>query len=120
MVTLATKDGRVYSSQTAMAVSGLTYRQLDYCIRSIHQNPSGSVGSVGSGHQRRFTTGELIRFAALRHLLDLGIRHSMAWQILEQNLAMDLTGPVSINIRWSMIAQQVVVALSLLGEESLV
>lgn len=111
------QDGRVYSSQTAVTVSGLSYRQLDYCVRSIYLD---SGGTVGSGHQRRFTTGELVRFAALRHLLDLGIRHSVAWQILNENLATDLTEPVSINIHWSLIAERVVAALSPLDAESLV
>lgn len=109
-------DGRVYSSQTAMDVSGLTYRQLDYFVRNVR----GETGLVGSGHQRRFTTGELVQFSALRELLNLGIRHTVAWAIIEQSLCQDLAAPVSINIRWALIAQRVVTALSTQQQESLV
>ena len=102
-------DDRVYSARTAVEVSGLPYRKLDYFVRTIRVSQQAAVGS---GHSRRFTFTELVQFTALRHLLDLGVQHAAAWGVLNSNRGLDLTAPVSINIRWFDITLEVTKSLA--------
>lgn len=51
---------------------GVTYRQLDYWARTGLCRPSISPG-VGSGNQRRYSRGDVVKMATIKRLLDLGV-----------------------------------------------
>jgi hypothetical protein len=100
-------DGR-YSSETALAVSRMTYRQLDYFQRTIRRETA-----PGSGRVRTFSVGDLMLLTAQRELIELGLSQHMAWQVINNNNAgQTLSQPVSLNIRWSKIAELVTTRLA--------
>jgi hypothetical protein len=59
-----------YQARDAIRVSGLSYRQLDYCIRS---GLMLSCGGGGHGFPRGFRLQDLLALALLREVLRAGI-----------------------------------------------
>jgi len=57
-----------------MAVTGLSYRQVDY------QMTQAGVGRVGTGNRRRFAYIEVVRFGVLKALTDAGLQLLVANQ----------------------------------------
>jgi hypothetical protein len=63
-----------YSSGEAAAIAGISYRQLDYWIRTELIQPSIERG-VGSGKARQFSFADLMHLRLIKRLLDQG--HSL-------------------------------------------
>lgn len=81
-----------YSSNEVCNISSITYRQLDYWIRTGIVRPSINDG-FGSGHRRQFSHDDLIILKVLKHLLDAGIsleRIRQSVGMIRNGLALDL------------------------------
>lgn len=89
-----------------MRVSGLSYRQLDYFLRTI--KPRDPADLPGSGHQRRFALSDLILLTALAEMTSAGIPQAKAWKILTSTEPVNHSAsPVRISIDWASIGQLV-------------
>ena len=66
------EEGVGYRGQTACAVAGITYRQLDYWARTGLVTPSVRDAS-GSGTQRLYSFRDVLVLKLVRRLLDTGI-----------------------------------------------
>ncbi|MHB8506986.1 MAG: MerR family transcriptional regulator, partial [Acidimicrobiales bacterium] len=63
-------------------VVGITYRQLDYWARTNLLRPSIS-DARGSGSQRRYSYGDLVRLKVIKRLLDAGISLAQARRAID-------------------------------------
>ncbi|MDQ1712778.1 MAG: hypothetical protein QOE45_2228 [Frankiaceae bacterium] len=66
------EEGTGYRGQTACAVAGITYRQLDYWARTGLVTPSVRDAG-GSGTQRLYSFRDILVLKLVRRLLDTGI-----------------------------------------------
>jgi hypothetical protein len=66
----------MYGKADALAISGVTYRQLDYWTRAGYLTAvfvPGAPVDGGSGFERRWSDVEVVRAAVMRVLADHGI-----------------------------------------------
>lgn len=61
-----------YRSSQVCEITGVTYRQLDYWVRTGIVAPSICCGGQGSGTQRRWSAADVVRVAAVARLLAEG------------------------------------------------
>jgi DNA-binding transcriptional MerR regulator len=71
-----------YRAPQVCKIVGITYRQLDYWARTNLVWPSIADGR-GSGSQRRYSYGDLVRLAIIRALLDAGVSLQSARRAIE-------------------------------------
>lgn len=61
-----------YRGPTACSIVGITYRQLDYWARTGLVEPTVRRAE-GSGSQRLFSFGDIVRLRVVKRLLDTGV-----------------------------------------------
>ncbi len=71
-----------YRGPQVCAIVGITYRQLDYWARTNLLRPSISEAR-GSGSQRRYSYGDLVRLKVIKRLLDAGISLAQARRAID-------------------------------------
>jgi DNA-binding transcriptional MerR regulator len=64
------------------AIVGITYRQLDYWARQGLVRPS-IADAHGSGTQRSYSFGDLVRLKVIKDLLDAGVKLQTARKAIE-------------------------------------
>src|SRR5262245_23705109 len=64
------------------AIVGITYRQLDYSARQDLVRPS-LADARGSGTQRSYSLGHLLRLKVIKSLLDAGVKLQTARKAIE-------------------------------------
>ena len=64
------------------AIVGITYRQLDYWARQDLVRPS-LADAHGSGTQRSYSFGDLVRLKVIKSLLDAGVKLQTARKAIE-------------------------------------
>ena len=82
-----------YSAKRAAEIAGIAYRQLDYWARTDLVRPS-LARATGSGSRRRYSYRDLLELAAVKSLLDAGIRLELVREVftyLTQHLDEDVT-----------------------------
>ena len=65
-------SGGSYSTVQASRISGLTYRQIDYMVRTGLVRAS-LLSAAGSGTQRRWSGGDVDRLLLIAKLLKAGV-----------------------------------------------
>ena len=71
-----------YRGPQVCGIVGITYRQLDYWARTNLLRPSIS-DARGSGSQRRYSYGDLVRLKVIKRLLDAGISLAQARRAID-------------------------------------
>lgn len=79
---------RSWSSLDVCAVTGLTYRQVDYQLRTGLLIASLNPGR-GSGNARRFSDDDLVRAGVVAELMGTGLGHDGVRRVLEALAAVD-------------------------------
>ena len=82
-----------YNSKRTAEIVGITYRQLDYWTRTDLVKPALGA-ATGSGSRRRYDYRNLLELAAVKSLLDAGIRLELVREVftyLTQHLDEDVT-----------------------------
>lgn len=72
-----------YSAPRACALTGATYRQVDYWCRTRRITPSVS-DTTGSGCRRRFSFDDLVRLRVVVDLLAMGLVLDAAFVIADR------------------------------------
>lgn len=78
-----------YSSREISKLTGITYRQIDYWIRTQLVGPPSFSPGRGSGTHRRFSPRDLLVFRLIKTMLDAGmslpnVRHVLKFLNLEE------------------------------------
>ena len=68
-----TAEEQGFGGPQACAITGITYRQLDYWDRTDFLKPS-LTAAQGSGTQRRYSYRDLVQLKVIKGLLDAGLR----------------------------------------------
>jgi DNA-binding transcriptional MerR regulator len=74
--------GDGYTGPQVCAITGITYRQLDYWARTGLLHPS-ITGGPGSGSQRRYSYTDLVQLKVIQRLLDSGVSLESARRAVE-------------------------------------
>jgi predicted site-specific integrase-resolvase len=70
---------RAYTSTEVMALTGITYRRLDWWVRAGYIRPSvRSKG--GSGYPRLFSAEDVERVRLTKRLIEAGVSWDALWQ----------------------------------------
>lgn len=72
-----------YRGPQVCRIVGVTYRQLDYWIRTDLIRPSVAVAH-GSGTQRRFSFADLLELAIVKALLDAGVELARTRRVIDE------------------------------------
>jgi DNA-binding transcriptional MerR regulator len=71
-----------YGGPQVCKIVGISYRQLDYWARTDLVRPS-LADARGSGTQRRYSWGDLVRLKVVKSLLDAGVKLATARKAIE-------------------------------------
>jgi DNA-binding transcriptional MerR regulator len=85
-VTTALRSSRACTAAEVRALTGITYRQLDYWTRTGRVIASRHT-STGIGDQRLYSTDDVLRIAVLARLLHAGLSLAVAGRHLDTLLS---------------------------------
>lgn len=69
-------ESLVFGTKDAAYLAGLTFKQLDYLIKTGCINPTATMGRVRNGKERLFTFANMVALCAATRLSSLGINTS--------------------------------------------